>query len=70
MINREWMKAENKAYDILVEHGYTPQGMTNNFKKVIVFKIENENRNNGKRDIFYFKDWQEAVEKLINNSRQ
>jgi hypothetical protein len=63
-IDREYMRAENKSYDKLVEHGYKPQGCTKDFKKVVVFKIENENTINEKRDIFYFQNWQEAEEAL------
>lgn len=65
---REYLKAENNAYDELVKHGYLPQGCTKDFKKVVVFKIENEHRNNEKRDIFYFENWQEAAETLITLS--
>ncbi|QUH21792.1 hypothetical protein [Alkaliphilus sp. B6464] len=62
--DREYLKAENNAYDKLVEHGYTPQGITNDFKKVVVFRIENKHRENEKRGIFYFNNWQEAMEIL------
>ena len=63
---REYLTAENNAYDKLVENGYTPSGMTKGFNKVVVFKIENEHRNNEKKEVFYFNNWQEAMEKLIN----
>lgn len=62
--DREYIEAESNAYKKLVEHGYIPQGMTNDFKKVVIFKIENENRNNEKKEIFYFNNWQEATEEL------
>lgn len=64
--DREYIAAENKAYDKLVKYGYSPQGRTEDFKKVVVFKIENKNRNNEKKDVFYFNDWQEAMMKLCN----
>ena len=61
---RDYIEAENKAHDQLLINGYLPQGMTKDFKKVVVFKIENEHRSNEKRDIFYFQNWQEAKETL------
>jgi hypothetical protein len=64
---REYLTAENEAYEILKQNGFIPNGMTNDFKKVVVFKIENVHRNNEKKDVFYFKNWQEATEVLIRN---
>jgi hypothetical protein len=61
--DREYLTAENNAYDNLLEHGYTPSGMTRDFKKVVVFKIRNAHERNGK-DVFYFDNWQEAMETL------
>lgn len=62
---RDYIEAENKAHDNLVANGYLPQGRDNNFKTVCVMKIENEHRNNEKRDIWHFANWQEAEESLI-----
>ena len=67
----EYVKAENEAYDYLVEHGFTPQGADAGFKTVCVFKFEHpEFKDNpvkrGKCDIYHFKNWQEAKEKLCN----
>ncbi|MBU5332067.1 hypothetical protein KQI61_07635 [Anaerocolumna aminovalerica] len=62
---RDYIEAENNAHDQLISNGYLPQGMTKDFKKVVVFKIENQHTNNEKREIFYFQNWQEAAETLI-----
>ena len=69
MIDREYIIAENKAYDNLVKKGYTPQGINKDFKSVCVMKFEHpEFWQNpvkcGKREIFYFKNWQEADKNL------
>lgn len=64
--DREYIEAENNAHAKLVEYGYTPQGRTNDFKKVVVFRIENEHRENEKKDVYYFNNWQEAMEKLCS----
>lgn len=63
---REWLEAENKSYNRLVEAGYLPQGY--NFKKKcnVVFKIENEYKDNERTDIMYFKGWQEAADFLLD----
>lgn len=61
---REYITAENKAYDELVRKGYTPQGMDQKFKNVVIVKIENENTNKEKREWFYFENWQTANENL------
>ena len=45
-MSKEYIEAENQAYDTLVKNGFSPQGRTKDFKKVVVFKIENENKNN------------------------
>ena len=62
---REYIKAENQAYDELVNNGFRPQGRTRDFKEVVVFKIENEHKNNEHREVFHFNDWQEAKNELI-----
>ena len=69
MIDREYIIAENQAYDNLVKKGYTPQGADKDFKTVCVMKFEHpEFYGNplkcGKREIFHFKNWQEADAKL------
>lgn len=66
---KEYVKAENKAHDYLIECRFLPQGITADFKKVCVFEYEHpEYMNNpnkcGKFTVHYFDDWQEAVEKL------
>lgn len=65
MTNREFIKAENKAYENLINKGYTPQGADNGFKTVCVMKFEHPEFYNhpikrGKCEIFHFKNWQEA----------
>lgn len=64
--DKEYIKAENNAYNELVKYGYYPQGATKDFKKVIVFKIKNKNKNNEIRDIYYFNNYQEAAIKLCD----
>ena len=64
--DKEYIKAENKAYNELVKYGYCPQGVTKDFKKVIVFKIKNKNKNDEEKEIYYFNNYQEAVIKLCN----
>lgn len=70
MIDREYIIAENQAYDNLIKKGYTPQGINQNFKTVCVMKFEHpEFWDNpvkcGKREVFHFKNWQEADTKLM-----
>lgn len=66
LYQKDYIKAENKAYDNLIINGFLPQGADKGFKTVCVMKIENEHRNNEKRDIWHFKNWQEALETLCN----
>lgn len=70
MIDREYIKEENKAYKNLIKKGYTPQGTDNGFKTVCVMKFEhpefwNHPIKRGKCEVFHFKNWQEADTKLI-----
>lgn len=70
MIDREYIKAENKAHKNLIKKGYTPQGADNGFKTVCVMKFEhpefwNHPIKRGKSEVFHFKNWQEADAKLI-----
>ena len=69
MIDREYMIAENKAYDNLVKKGYTPQGIDKDFKSVCVMKFEHPEFwqhpvKREKCEVFYFKNWQEADKNL------
>lgn len=69
MKNTEYMIAENNAYENLVSKGYTPQGRSADLKTVCIMKFEHpEFHSNpvkcGKREIFYFKNFQEADAKL------
>lgn len=63
---KEWVEAENKAYDRLLESGYLPQGY--DFKKDcnVVFKRENEHKSKEHTDVMYFKGWQEAADFLLD----
>ena len=62
---KRYVIEETNAHDELIKAGYTPSGCDMKLHKVVVFKIENANRNNEKRELYYFKNWQEAVETLI-----
>jgi hypothetical protein len=67
---REYINAENQAYDDLIKKGYTPQGADKGFKTVCVMKFEHpefwENpAKRGKCEVYHFKNWQEAAETLI-----
>ena len=69
MVDREYIVAENKAYDNLVKKGYTPQGIDKDFKSVCVMKFEypefwQNPVKRGKREVFHFKNWQEADKNL------
>ena len=58
---REYMRAENQAYEALIESGFLPNGRTKNLKQVVVFKIIKEHEN---KEVFHFTNWQEAKESL------
>ena len=68
---REYINAENKAYNDLIRKGYTPPGAAEGFKTVCVMKFEYpefwENpTKRGKCEVFHFENWQEAAEALIS----
>lgn len=63
---KKWLEAENKAYDRLVESGYLPQGYDFKKKCNVVFKRENEHKDNQHTDVMYFKGWQEAAYFLLD----
>ena len=63
----EYIAKENQAYESLVKSGFRPNGITKDFKKVVVFKIENEHKNNERKEVFHFANWQEAKNKLCKN---
>lgn len=70
MIDREYFRAENEAYENLIKKGYTPQGADRSFKTVSVMKFEYpEFRENpvkrGKCEVYHFKNWQEADSNLL-----
>lgn len=68
--DREYITAENYAYGELIKAGYLPSGRTNDFEKVVVFKILNRHTNDEKKDVFYFNDWQEASESLCKEENK
>lgn len=67
---REYIKAENKAYDALVKNGYAPQGADEGFKTICVMKFEHPEFwynpvKRGKCEVFHFENWQETAGSLI-----
>ncbi len=65
MINREYIVAENQAYDNLIKKGYTPQGADKDFKSVCIMKFEHPEFyehpiKRGKCEVFHFRNWQDA----------
>lgn len=67
---KEYIKAENKAHDDLIQNGYTPQGADKGFKTICVMKFEHPEfwgnpAKRGKCEVYHFKNWQEAAESLI-----
>lgn len=61
---QEWENyiiAENKAHDELKNKGYSPQGCTKDFNRVVVAK---EHGIGEHADFYYFDTWQEANENL------
>ena len=61
---KDYVKAEVNAYDELVKAGYKPT-YDMKIRKAVIFMIENENRNNEKQKIFYFENYQEALDELV-----
>lgn len=69
MIDRNYIEAENSAYKILVKNGFSPQGADPGFKTVCVFRFEHPEFidnpvKRGEYEVYHFKNWQEAKEKL------
>ena len=67
--DREFLSAENDAYNALVAKGYTPKGADTGFKTVCVMLFEHpeyaENpAKRGKCKVYHFKNWQEALAQL------
>lgn len=62
---REYLEAENKAYDMLIEAGYLPYGNEKTkWRTVSVFKkVESWERSNY---IGEFKNFQDAANRLVN----
>ena len=72
MKDRGYLSAENDAYAALIARGYTPQGADKGFKTVCVMKFEHpeyyENpAKQGKCEVYHFKNWQDANERLKLN---
>ena len=64
MQDRNYLTAENESHRMLKNAGLHPQGRTQDFKQVVVFDFV-EGDNNGKKEVYYFQNWQEAAEALI-----
>lgn len=62
----EALKRENDAYNALAVAGYRLQGEDLKSNLVVVMKIENENTNEERREIWYFKNWETAAAQLLN----
>ena len=67
---REYIIAENSAHDELIKNGFIPQGADAGFKTVCVMRFEHPEFYNhpvkcGKREIYHFNNWQEALEELV-----
>lgn len=63
---REHIKNENLAYDKLIQHGYTPQGATKDFKQVVVAKIYDIEH----KELYYYDSWQQASEDLCKSESE
>ena len=63
---KEYIEAENNAYDEIVKAGYLPQGYDFKTKDVVVFKRVNEHKSNEHTDVMHFKNWQYAKDFLID----
>lgn len=61
---REYLRAENNAYKLLVERGFLPQGLDYKMRKIVVIQKKNPNDRNEHGKIYYFENWQEAAEAL------
>lgn len=62
----EWnnyLIAENKAHNALVQAGFTPQGINKDFTKVVVAKEYGIGKH---ADFYYFDTWQDAQAELCN----
>ena len=63
--DREYLTAENESYEKLVANGLKPQGCTKDFKQVVVFMFI-DGHQHGKKEVYYFRNWQEAAETLCS----
>lgn len=64
---RDWLaefcRKENDAHDMLIEAGFSPQGMGINERGVLARVVIR--RTDTKWDVWYFDTWQEAAEELL-----
>lgn len=58
------IQRENNAHDALTAAGFHPWG--DPFGGVVVFRIENENRNDERRDVWHFSSFTTAAAYLLN----
>lgn len=61
----EMLRQDNIAHDKLSESGYKPQGWILKTNNICVMKIENENTNSEKRQLYYFESYTEAAKELL-----
>ena len=61
----ETLRQDNIAYNKLSESGYKPQGWILKTNNICVLKVENENRNNELKKIYYFNSYTEAAKELL-----
>lgn len=64
---RDWLaefcRKENDAHDMLIEAGFSPQGMGINERGVLARVVIR--RTDTKLSVWYFDTWQEAAEELL-----
>lgn len=61
---REYLRAGSKAYKALIEKGYAPFRVDDDFKYIVVKCGKRQDEEN---QYFYFNNWQEANEELSWN---
>lgn len=64
---RDWLaefcRKENDAHDMLIEAGFSPQGIGINERGVLARVVTKQEGD--KYSVWYFDTWQEAVEELL-----
>lgn len=70
MNQRDYLSAENRAYDDLVRAGFYPQGYDFKTNKNLVFRIENIHTSEEVKEAYYFEDWQQARDALVSKKEK